>query len=625
MIDLLSGNTPESISSITESNVSFLTQRRKLLTASSKTILADGYYKCEYIDSEGRYYIDTGFNPNQDTRVVMDIEIKFDEESYIFGATRLDYPMSFAASHVTEKYLKWYYNNSNVIYSLYESSLNKRVIIDANKDDITYDGYTVSSIDYSNFDITCSLYLLQNNNAGRPSNNNPINAKLYSCQIYDNNNIVRDYVPCVNEQGVYGLYDLINNEFYELKEYVKNNNQYDFPFKAEAQSLWLSKGTYKLEVWGAQGGVFSDNLNNRGGYACGTITLPSDTQVFVYTGGQPNSVTSGNSGDVTPGGFNGGGASKISYYNNVYTYGQGGGGGTDIRINEDSLYNRVIVAGGGAGASDEDVSFYVYGGGNNGGNGYQQHGGTQTTGGSSSNFGTFGKGADVLPSSTNYKFIASGGGGGWYGGGAYGSGSSSGAYVRYRCGGGSGFVWTIQSSTPSDYKLNSTYYLTDTQNTGGNELILSPYGESNIGNKGNGYARITKLSDNIPVVVDITWSFTNEPWTEYGYGGAADGKYFISNKIQDNGSTTIRCTFKGVTSITFCCHSSNEANYDYLTVGELDTVCTRNQFKHKVDNTSSWLTYDCTTEEHYVEFCYSKDGSQSSGDDQAEIFISSYT
>ena len=90
----------------------------------------------------------------------MDIEIKFDEESYIFGATRLDYPMSFAASHVTEKYLKWYYNNSNVIYSLYESSLNKRVIIDANKDDITYDGYTVSSIDYSNFDITCSLYLL---------------------------------------------------------------------------------------------------------------------------------------------------------------------------------------------------------------------------------------------------------------------------------------------------------------------------------------------------------------------------------------------------------------------------------------------------------------------------------
>ena len=321
MIDLLSGNTPESISSTTESNVSFLTQRRKLLTASSKTILADGYYKCEYISSEGRYYIDTGFNPNQDTRVVMDVEIKFDEESYIFGATRLDQPASFAASHVTENYLKWYYNNSNVIYSLYESSLNKRVIIDANKNNITYDGYTVSSIAYSDFNITCSLYLLQNNNAGRPSNNNPINAKLYSCQIYDNNNIVRDYVPCVNEQDVYGLYDLINNEFYELKEYVKNNNLYDFTFTPQAQSLWLSKGTYKLEVWGAQGGVYySDYPNNHGGYACGTIALPSDTQVFVYTGGQPSSVTSGNPGEITPGGFNGGGASKISYYNNVYSY-----------------------------------------------------------------------------------------------------------------------------------------------------------------------------------------------------------------------------------------------------------------------------------------------------------------
>lgn len=39
-------------------------------------------------------------------------------------------------------------------------------------------------------------------------------------------------------------------------------------------------------------------------------------------------------------GYNGGG--NASQYGN-----SGGGGGTDIRIGENSLYNRVIVAGGG--------------------------------------------------------------------------------------------------------------------------------------------------------------------------------------------------------------------------------------------------------------------------------------
>ena len=33
-------------------------------------------------------------------------------------------------------------------------------------------------------------------------------------QIYDNDILVRDFVPCINAEGEYGLYDFVNSQFY---------------------------------------------------------------------------------------------------------------------------------------------------------------------------------------------------------------------------------------------------------------------------------------------------------------------------------------------------------------------------------------------------------------------------
>lgn len=40
------------------------------------------------------------------------------------------------------------------------------------------------------------------------------NLKLYSCQIWDNEELVRDFIPAKNENGVVCLYDKVNKEFY---------------------------------------------------------------------------------------------------------------------------------------------------------------------------------------------------------------------------------------------------------------------------------------------------------------------------------------------------------------------------------------------------------------------------
>ena len=115
-----------------------------------------------------------------------------------------------------------------------------------------------------------------------------------------------------------------------------------------------------------------------------------------------------------------------------------------------------------------------------------QYPGTQSSAG---NGGAFGLGASQ--SSTNYRYCAGGGGGGWYGGGTNKSDSST-SYVNYS-GGGSGFVNTAANaaSRPSGY---TGLQLDSGTTKDGSTSFESTSGGTETGHSGNGYARITVLS-----------------------------------------------------------------------------------------------------------------------------------
>lgn len=264
-----------------------------------------------------------------------------------------------------------------------------------------------------------------------------------------------------------------------------------FDYTGAAQSVELPAGRYLLEVWGAQGGSYSTYYGGLGGYAKGTLSIPkvskdTVTPLFVYVGQQPASVTG--TRETAPGGFNGGGDGQTRYYSSTYTYGQGGGGGTDIRIGTDSLFARVIVAGGGGGSASVDAAATKYGGGASGGSPQSGYGASQTAPGTN---GSFGQGGAATTSGTNYKYGSGGGGGGWYGGGACSSYSDSTDYRGYN-GGGSGFVWTGENA-PDGYLLGAEYYLTNALTIAGNQAFAGPTGTEETGHSGNGYARITVL------------------------------------------------------------------------------------------------------------------------------------
>lgn len=128
-----------------------------------------------------------------------------------------------------------------------------------------------------------------------------------------------------------------------------------YAYTGSYQEVNLPAGSYKLQCWGAQGGSNGTNSSygitakagGKGGYSEGVLTLSQNTKVRIYVGGQ---------GSASAGGFNGGGSTTgTSQYNSGGEFGYskmgGGGGATDIRLSDGSLYSRMIVAGGGSGGA----------------------------------------------------------------------------------------------------------------------------------------------------------------------------------------------------------------------------------------------------------------------------------
>ena len=243
----------------------------------------------------------------------------------------------------------------------------------------------------------------------------------------------------------------------------------------------------QLEVWGAQGGGSQtyDNGDDagsggKGGYSIGTMSVVGGETLYIYVGGEGDE-----SSGFAQGGFNGGGS---NYGSSTGEPACGGGGATDMRLNGNTLYDRIIVAGGGGGGGEDSSDQGGYGGGLTGGpgNAYSYQG-TQTDPGTGAVFG-------IGASAGN---DGGAGGGGWYGGGTYGGSQtipSSGSGSDSNGGsGGSGYVWTsaTASSAPSGYNVPSSYYLTDAQTIDGNTSFPAPGVGNEIGHAGNGYARIT--------------------------------------------------------------------------------------------------------------------------------------
>lgn len=185
-----------------------------------RNVIQKGLYtRLEYIRNNGTKYIDTGYKPNQNTRVVMDAQMMTTEiPNAIFFGTR------YAANVRT--YMFFYQKAANVFLCDFGATSNGRVtfdevgrtdrlLIDFNNSSIIVNGVSKAHT-ATEYQSEYNLYLFAGNLVGTPSWFN--DAKLFSCKIYDNGKLVRDFIPCKNSSQKEGLYDTVSKAFFPLIE-----------------------------------------------------------------------------------------------------------------------------------------------------------------------------------------------------------------------------------------------------------------------------------------------------------------------------------------------------------------------------------------------------------------------
>lgn len=213
------------------------------------------YTKLEYIQSTGTQYIDTGYYWQHEN-----IEIDFDgtvtsNSSYqsLFGNEE------YTQSSGNARNFSGIPHGSNSNYSIYlgstsygtvettlgtrfklkiQTTTNKNVKVYKDNNPIIDTTYTGTVMAKQNAYVQSSaqsevgnIFIFANHNTYRGTTNNAFQniggMKLYSFKLYDNNTLVRNFVPAVrNSDNKPGLYDEVNDVFYTNSgtgEFTKGN------------------------------------------------------------------------------------------------------------------------------------------------------------------------------------------------------------------------------------------------------------------------------------------------------------------------------------------------------------------------------------------------------------------
>lgn len=189
-----------------------------------------GHTWLEYIESTGTQFIDTGYKFTSDKiRVQMEIENINDNSSCAlcgsYNATDnqddlngLNGPTLIcdARDDTLERYNFSIGASSDISTINISKNTKHTVSMEAFGNGIcrvTCDSEMKTSGYKGHIDRVNNFYILAFHAYGFPLFSSG-KYRLYSCQMYDNDVLVRDFIPCVNDYGSIGLYDLVNDVFY---------------------------------------------------------------------------------------------------------------------------------------------------------------------------------------------------------------------------------------------------------------------------------------------------------------------------------------------------------------------------------------------------------------------------
>lgn len=176
-----------------------------------------GYTELEYVQFNHYCSINTGLTTNGYTsKWVMDIESPASTNAY---AEYILYADSYSYNRKTYYCQVYFYNSharintypcSNSLMGVAVSIDNIRTVVE-----VDFRNYTLSIGDtQTQFTVTRYNYNFTNTCLGAKGSSNSGTFKLFSAQMYTNDELTADFVPCTDPSGTLGVYDLVRKAFY---------------------------------------------------------------------------------------------------------------------------------------------------------------------------------------------------------------------------------------------------------------------------------------------------------------------------------------------------------------------------------------------------------------------------
>lgn len=185
----------------------------------------DLYQEVEYIESTGKQYINTGVYVTPDYTVEVTFVMTQRNATWdtLFG-TRSNQTARFTARWANSATGNLGVHRSKIKTANYESfddtNAKKTMVTDTwhtiklAKREYTFDGELRKTFSATTGTTTFPypIYLFALCNSGSPADYGYFRIK--KARIWDSNDeLIRDYIPCVNQDGVAGMYDVVNDTF----------------------------------------------------------------------------------------------------------------------------------------------------------------------------------------------------------------------------------------------------------------------------------------------------------------------------------------------------------------------------------------------------------------------------
>lgn len=181
--------------------------------------LPDEYQEVEYIETTATQYIDTNVPLKSGLKMIVDWVYKDPSSGnsytgghigspgnrWLVGSQRNGYYyFAVGASNVATEFK---YGNRDIVEAYWADKASYIKVNGVESKSVNFKSYALSE------EPNYSFYLGATNRNGSPASRPQLT--IYSCKLYQDEILLRDYIPCYRKSdSAIGLYDLINDEFY---------------------------------------------------------------------------------------------------------------------------------------------------------------------------------------------------------------------------------------------------------------------------------------------------------------------------------------------------------------------------------------------------------------------------